>query len=295
MPTNIEVDPLSWCSVRLRLTARGQTLATATGVTVWLPERAQVYLVSNWHVFSGRNADTGALMNDVGAEPDTVEVEHHSFKLVGRWVRVRYSLRDEGGRQLWMDHPSGARDNGGMLVDVAALPVSLPRRAFMRPFPIETADSEAHPTVGAPVNVIGFPRGVGVAGNWPIWITAHIATDPDFDFDRRPVLLIDARTREGMSGSPVVIRTKELRTKNPPGRRLMADWPAEKFLGIYAGRIANDLDIGYVWRPHVLREVLEGSIAAATLPGRFNSGLAGDESPVRDVNDPFDESKQEEW
>jgi hypothetical protein len=299
MPTNIEVDPLSWCSVRLRLTARGHLVGAATGVTVWLAERAQVYLVSNWHVFSGRDADTGALMNNVGAEPDTVEVEHHSNKLVGRWIRVRYPLRDEAGRQLWMDHPSGARDNGGMLVDVAALPIALPRRTFMRGFPIQTAlDSEAHPTVGAPVSVIGFPRGFGTAkaeGSWPIWITGHIATDPDFDFNRRPVLLIDARTREGMSGSPVVIRTKELRTKNPPGRRLMADWPAEKFLGIYAGRIADDLDIGYVWRPHVLREVLEGSIAADTVPGRFNSGLPGDESPVRDIEDPFDESKQEEW
>jgi hypothetical protein len=66
--------------------------------------------------------------------------------------------------------------------------------------------------------------------------------------DSRPVLLIDARTREGMSGSPVVIRTRELRTKSPPGLHLMASWSAEKFLGIYAGRIAADLDIGYVWR-----------------------------------------------
>jgi hypothetical protein len=109
-------------------------------------------------------------------------------------------------------------------------------------------------------------------------------------------MLIDARTREGMSGSPVVIRTRELRAKKPPILlRQMADWPVERFLGIYAGRLADDLDIGYVWRPHVLREVLEGSIAAGTVPGRFNSGLPGADSPVRDVNDPFDESKQEEW
>ena len=182
-----------------------------------------------------------------------------------------------------------------MLVDVAALPIALPRRALVRPFPLQSADSEAHPTVGAPVSVIGFPAGFGAAGSWPIWITGHVATDPDFDYDSRPVMLIDARTREGMSGSPVVIRTRELRATKPPGLRLMTDWPSEKFLGIYAGRLADDLDIGYVWRPHVLREVLEGSIATPTVPGRFNSGLPGDESPVRDVNDPFDESKQEEW
>ena len=294
MSSHIEVDPLSWCSVRLRLRAGNQTLGTATGVTVRL-EDAGNFLVSNWHVFSGRNADTGELRNRWGAEPDTVEVEHHSSKLVGRWVRVPYRLQDPDGRPLWKEHPSGARDGGGVRVDVAALPLSLPSRAFVRPFPLHGADSDAHPTVGAAVSVIGFPAGLGAAGSWPIWITGHIATDPTLDYDSRPVMLIDARTREGMSGSPVVIRTREIRATQPPGLHLMADWPCEKFLGIYAGRLAEDLDIGYVWRPHVLREVLEGRITTTTAPGRFNSSLPGDESPVRDVSDPFDPSRQDEW
>ena len=158
---------------------------------------------------------------------------------------MRYRLRDDTGRQLWKDHPSGSNDARGIRVDVAALPIIARPRVRLNAFPIETAHSIAHPTVAAPISVIGFPRGIGAAGNWPIWITGTIATDPHFDFDQRPVLLIDAQTREGMTGSPVVARTTQARATKPAGLHLVTTHPAEKFLGIYAGRRAKDLDLGY--------------------------------------------------
>jgi hypothetical protein len=241
----------------------------ATGITVQVGN--QDYLVTSRHVVTGYS----------DATPDEIAVDHHDATLVGRWVRVTYPLRDTNGRPMWIEHPSGQGARGW--VDVAALPFKRTPGIHVVPFPLELADSAAYPTVAAPVSVIGFPRGVGTGGNWPIWITGHIASDPDLDYDYRPVFLIDARTREGMSGSPVVIRTNQIIERQESTIIYSTGPTTTKFLVVYAGRLGNDFDIGYVWRPYVLREVLEGRVDPTVQPGRFNAHLSDDDSPIRDA------------
>ena len=118
------------------------------------------------------------------------------------------------------------------------------------------ADTDVIAQPAMPVSIIGFPYGLATAGAWPIWKTGHIASDPDLDYDGRPAFLIDATTRGGMSGSPVVLRLSGgYNTKN--GKQILAGGIATKFLGVYSGRIHADAEIGMVWRPHVINEILE--------------------------------------
>jgi hypothetical protein len=145
------------------------------------------------------------------------------------------------------------------------------------------------------VNVIGYPLGIGAAGNWPIWITGHLASDPDFDFDRRPVILIDARTREGMSGSPVILRTKEVYAQGIGRLSIQGPSQAEMFLGVYAGRLRADLDLGYVWRARVVREILQGRSEPNPPRARINDHIQGDAEPLRSVDDPYDEADPHSW
>jgi hypothetical protein len=69
------------------------------------------------------------------------------------------------------------------------------------------------------------------------------------DYEDRPVFLIDATTRGGMSGSPVVLR-------------IYGDYATiggkswTRFLGVYSGRIHDQTEIGRVWRPSVIKEIL---------------------------------------
>jgi hypothetical protein len=207
-------------------------------------------------------------------------------------VRVSLPLYGADGTPRWKEHPTGRSANGGAVVDVAALPFDRTPRTFYHPFPIESADSDAYVAVGDTVSVIGFPRGVGVAGNWPVWITGHIASEPDFDYDDRPVFLIDARTRSGMSGSPVVLRTQLAQSGKDVAFSMVR---RDRFLGIYAGRLKADLDIGYVWRPHVLTEILTGQVIETSGHRRFNAHLAGSDSPIRDLETPVDLTNPEEW
>lgn len=63
-----------------------------------------------------------------------------------------------------------------------------------------------------------------------------------------PAFLIDAKTREGQSGSPVIFCDK---TGNENGTFL---------LGIYSGRVNKNSDLGYVWKAKLIREVIEKGI-----------------------------------
>jgi hypothetical protein len=106
-----------------------------------------------------------------------------------------------------------------------------------------------------PVSIIGFPFGLSTAGAWPIWKTGHIASDPDLDYDDRPAFLIDATTRAGMSGSPVVLRSYGGYASSK-AHMVIGGGPGTRFLGVYSGRIHNQAEIGRVWRPSSIKEIL---------------------------------------
>jgi hypothetical protein len=84
----------------------------------------------------------------------------------------------------------------------------------------------------------------------------------DLDYNGKPVFLIDATTRAGMSGSPVVLRQfGGYNTRN--GGYFSSAGFFTRFMGIYSGRIHRDSEIGMVWRPEVIFEIL-GSITNAS-------------------------------
>jgi hypothetical protein len=281
-PPREEADRLSYSSLRLTLFGPPPAeleLAQATGFTV--SHEGKVYLVSNWHVFSGRDPVTGELMDQIfAALPDSIAVDFHDGGLAGRWKRARFPLYDAAGVPRWRDHPAGVRHRDA--VDVAVLQIDPPTGVKLYHFPEHRSKTGERVSVAGVVFIIGFPVGLAVGDNFPIWLSGRVACDPIFDYDRRPILLIDARTRKGMSGSPVIIRTNEIYSDN--GLLLMTvGAELTKFLGIYSGRVHADADIGYVWRPHVLDELLCGHLIERK-PGRLGYLLPGDDSPISEVD-----------
>ena len=103
------------------------------------------------------------------------------------------------------------------------------------------------------VSIIGYPFGLH-SDRWPIWKTGHIATNPDLNFEGKPAFLIDATTRPGMSGSPVVVRMWGAYLDNAGNYNIGCG--ATRFLGVYSGTIYETSEIGRVWRPQVIDEIL---------------------------------------
>jgi len=75
----------------------------------------------------------------------------------------------------------------------------------------------------------------------------------DLSYDGLPAFIIDATTKPGMSGSPVVAR--RIGTYHT-SQAIQMGGQATRFLGIYSGRIHEQADVGIVWRPEVISSIL---------------------------------------
>lgn len=250
-PKKIEIDPLSLTSLYLKLNVNGSGLSTATGIVVEYD--GKYFLITNWHVLSGRNPETGQPMSPTAGIPNEVRIAHHIKSRLGEWRFHGESLQASDGSPRWISHPDGSN------VDVAALELqNIQPDTQLYPFDLGLADVDVLLQPAMDVSVIGFPLGLRPNAFFPIWKTGHIATDPDLPYGGKPAFLIDATTRSGMSGSPVVIRTQGAYTDSSHNY-VVTGGTLTKFLGLYSGRIHDEIEIGCVWRPHVISELLAGA------------------------------------
>lgn len=243
----MDIDPISTQSLRVEIMALGNVISSATGFIV--QRGSELFLITNWHVVTGYHADTGELLDKkTAAIPDALRVACHAKAALGTLIAVNAPLY-AGGAPIWLEHPLGRA------VDVVAVPLIVP--STVNPICLDLYyGADVRPVPAMPAAIIGYPFGWTSAGIWPIWKTGHIATDPAIDYNGRPAFLIDATTREGMSGSPVMARTTGgyLDSK---GDFVVSSRPVTKFLGIYSGRLPGDAEIGRVWRPSVLGEIFQ--------------------------------------
>lgn len=243
----ISIDPLSIRSLYLVLTKGNKQLSIATGFVVEKDKKR--YLITNWHVLSGRHPQTNQPIEKNGDVPDSVHIVHHA-KQLGNWVEKQETLYDKKGNKRWHEHKDGKA------VDVVALPLEhITNDVQIYPFDLALANSDIVPEVAMPVSIIGFPLGLTSARVFPIWKTGHIASDPDLDYNSEPLFLIDATTRGGMSGSPVVLRmTGGYKARS--GDTRYTSKSITLFLGVYSGRLPGDSEIGRVWRSRLIQEIL---------------------------------------
>jgi hypothetical protein len=249
-PTEIKMPSVR--SLLLRLGVAGQDLSIATGFVALHAQKN--YLVTNWHVVAGRRPDTGAPMASNGAVPDRITIMHNVAGHLGRWEPKRQPLYDPGGMPLWLEHPTLGRK-----VDVAVVPLESDESVAV--YPYEPANP-GQPILFCPsvvAAIVGFPFGITAGGCLGIWADGTIASEPGVDFQDLPCFLIDSRTRAGQSGSPVVLFRigtfidEDMEIKIGKGKGA-----AERFVGVYSGRINPESDLGFVWKTSALVEILNG-------------------------------------
>jgi hypothetical protein len=90
-----------------------------------------------------------------------------------------------------------------------------------------------------------------------------MAWPPELDWQERPVMLLDGRTRKGQSGSPTWFVADEF-TRYLASDGSVQSGPVHALAGVYGGRIADDSDIGYVWKRKALDAILERGVCPAT-------------------------------
>jgi len=196
--------------------------------------------------------------------PDELVVLYHRTVVQGGqhltgWCAVNEPLNDAAGNPRWLEHPTGRK------VDVAAVPVTAnSEEVKFNPLSLDLANTNLFAGVGEPVSIIGYPFGLTGGALLPIWKTGHIASEPDVDYEDLPVFLVDATTREGMSGSPVVRRFGGFGYRNRAGFEMIGSTTMSaghsgltRFMGVYASRLDPDTaEIGMVWKPRTIDEIL---------------------------------------
>ena len=158
-------------------------------------------------------------------------------------------MRDSSGRPQWVEHALGKS------VDVVAVPLNTLDGVDLHPLNLSLAETDLVPEPAMPVSIIGYPWGLSVGGGWPVWKTGHIASDPDLDYNHLPGFLVDVTGREGMSGSPVVLRLSGGYRLRDGSRVMSTSGTTTLFLGIYSAQFHRE-ELGVVWRPHVFTDLL---------------------------------------
>lgn len=218
------------------------------------------YLITNWHVVTGRNFITNECLNSNCAIPDKIIVTYKKYIESDKyeWTKSEILLYDSDGNPTWYEHPKY-----GHKIDVIAIPLEMyPHyQHYKESFNLNT---NYNLNVTEPVYVVGFPLGYTVKSkNEPhgIWTSGTIASDPDLDIvindETLPGFLIDSRTRHGQSGSPVIYYSESGYDTHYNNGKAVWGNPFMKEIGIYSGRINKDSDLGYVWKWKVIKEIIE--------------------------------------
>jgi len=183
---------------------------------------------------------------------------------------IRFPLFTKNKKPVWLsskDLPEA---------DVAIIPIISSIVADAKVFGISgdwtTANIKLRPT--STVTLIGYPYGYYDKKNClPIWKTGSMASEPDTDFEGKPLLLVDISAFPGMSGSPAFAIAH--------GAYEMVEGPTtvgqvQKFLGIFASMpsirenkyleeipsqskqglvFEQSLQLGHIWKANLIIEI----------------------------------------
>ncbi|XOB41819.1 MAG: S1 family peptidase [Candidatus Nealsonbacteria bacterium] len=247
MERNIKfIDEFSQKPLYLETLLNDKGLGVGTGFAVKKDD--SYYIITNWHVVTGRDPkDNKPISKNGMADPQKLRVWFHGKKL-GSWISCEINLIDQKGNKLWLEHVSGNE------IDVVAIKFLIAPNIEVYDIDLSLSNFDLMIYPSEAVSIIGYPEGLTSAGMFPIWKTGHIASDIDLDWNGKPAFLIDATTKGGMSGSPVIAKRVSI-YQTSKGNTI---GNAVRFLGVYSGRNIGSFgtEIGIVWKPIVISEIL---------------------------------------
>ncbi|EML2796951.1 serine protease [Klebsiella pneumoniae] len=226
-------------------------LAEATAFI--MSHNRKLFLITNRHNVTGKNQKTDECLHRYGSIPNKIKVHFNKRNSIGEYVIKDIKILDDNQKQLWHEHPTLKHK-----ADFVAIEISNdPDIDFFH----YKSDKEKIIHTLRPSNtlsIIGFPYGKSSDKKFGIWISGFLASDPDINYDGLPIMLVDARTRTGQSGSPVIIYKESGMRMMSQGNQAVYNPPySTNLLGIYSGRLSAESDIGMVWKKESIIELLD--------------------------------------
>lgn len=262
------VHGLSLVTTLVNLRREGRSVSIGTGFFYRSSkgDKSVTFLATNYHVITG-----------------IAPTEKTSKNVLGDELVIH--LRDKDGKayyetiplfinnyQNWLEHPTDEEAD----IVLIPLPVKLLEKADFVCIGNDTTINDLLLSPSSPVVMIGYPHGYrDSVNNLPIWKTGSLASEPEYDFDGKKVIVVDISAFPGMSGSPAFyVSHNGYSTKK--GDIIMGGGMAIHFLGVYASMqmLNNDLyleqvqsqsaykvshseslQLGHVWKAELLNEI----------------------------------------
>jgi hypothetical protein len=229
-----------------------------------------LYLVTAYHVLTGSSPS-----EQKPPQGDSITFQfHRSAEVPGDIKNVHLPLFTKDEKPRWITSSSCPE------ADVAVIPLlnSLYNGCDIKALSPEWAEGDVKIRPATTVTLVGYPNGFYDQTNaLPVWQTGSVASEPEIDFEGKPLFLIDVSAVPDMSGAPVfAISYGTYQRKNGSIKG-----EVQKFLGLYAhargkpmekekyleleerhdkksGLVEYEaLTIGHVWKASLIKQTLD--------------------------------------
>lgn len=227
-----------------------------------------LFLVTNYHVLTGYSPkETNPPKGD-----NIIFYFHKDVKNPGDVKQIRFPLFTKNGKAIWL------RSKEFPHADIAIIPLAASLYDDVIVSVISEdwtkGDIKVRPT--STITLIGYPYGYYDKKNWlPVWKTGSIASEPDVDFEGKPLFLVDISAFPGMSGSPAfAIAYGAYETIAGP----TTVGHVQKFLGVYASMqmlkeekyleeiiseskeglvVSKSLELAHIWKASLIMKIIK--------------------------------------
>ena len=265
------VEHLSMITTPVILLKGNEIVSQGTGFYYGLQDSAQgtiLLLVTNHHVLTGYPPEETKLPKG----DNILFYLHRSADNPGDVKKIGFPLFTKDGKPIWFGSKEFPQ------ADIAVIPLVASLYADAKVFGIAdnwtAGNIKIRPT--STITLIGYPYGYYDKKNWlPVWKTGSIASEPNVDFEDKPLFLVDISAFPGMSGAPAFAIAY--------GAYEMVEGPTtvghvQKFLGIYASMpmlkkqkyleeiasgsrigivVGESLELGHIWKASLIIEAIK--------------------------------------
>lgn len=255
----IAIEILSYKSLYIEMYFNDTLLSSATAALIANDKDSHCALITARHNLTGRHQYTGMCLHSQAAIPNTVVISFHpGDDTESEHVRIKLPLYRDTGEPFWIEHPILKAN-----ADIAVLNLNWANDVARYPYYLQSELDSVNLAIGPAesLSVIGFPFGRSRNGQFPIWATGFLAQELSHITEETPSFLIDCRTRQGQSGSPVVAFRPSGYRVEEAGKvtQVVSPNKAWEFLGIYSGRINDESDLGTVWHRDAIKDLLDAA------------------------------------
>ena len=227
-----------------------------------------LFLVTNYHVLTGYSPkETNPPKGD-----NIIFYFHKDAQNPGYVKKITLPLFTKNGKPIWLSSKEFPQ------ADIAIIPLAASLYDDVKVSVISEdwaqSDIKVRPT--STITLIGYPYGYYDKKNWlPVWKTGSIASEPDVNFEGKPLFLVDISAFPGMSGSPAfAIAYGAYETIAGP----TTVGHVQKFLGIYASRqmlkeekyleeiisesklglvVNESLELAHIWKASLIIKIIK--------------------------------------